>query len=363
MSNHLDRTLPVEILKRIFEYVSKTWHVKEDIDIYLSVCKTWRVAAEDIFREMTISVYEDSLERLSRDIVYFAQKVKSIRLFKSNSIDRTVTCLVWFNIILACPNLISVKINVNDDANYVQCLLMNTATERLSHIQYFETPTPQLRLELNLKFCKTITSLLVTSESFCENNSVSGLIKFISLFPKVTSFKLIMNYYSTDPVDIIQFLEAAPQLQFLDIYFFSEVNSILRTTSMDLCLTVLMLEEVGVMDVDSLIFITSGLRKLNKLVVDINNLSVADSQQERFGAQNFNAEELFNDLIGFTSRISWLFLSYRYQDVQYILKDGKEPRIIQVNNDLDDYVFSDEEPGVWASDPDNDGVDYFLDGF
>lgn len=101
MSKHLNNVLPIEILENIFQNLNITRMSKDKKNpVYLYA----RLG------DMSIRVDEDSLERLSKDIVSFAQKASSIRLVESRSrgVDRTAAGLIWFDIILACPNLISI---------------------------------------------------------------------------------------------------------------------------------------------------------------------------------------------------------------------------------------------------------------
>lgn len=71
----MNDTLPFEVLKRIFQYFNiNTRSGKENLKTCLYVCKTWQVAAKDLFGEMSIKVSESSLESLSKDVVYFAHK-------------------------------------------------------------------------------------------------------------------------------------------------------------------------------------------------------------------------------------------------------------------------------------------------
>ncbi|KAI9356327.1 hypothetical protein BD770DRAFT_411253 [Pilaira anomala] len=344
MSNHFNNALPIEILKNIFQNLIVKWRGEdypiknssdyknkaEDIKTCLSVCRSWQVAAQEFFNKISIRVSEDSLEALSKDVVTFAQKVKSIRLIESRSanFDRTVTCLVWFDIILACPNLDSIKINVSDDSGYVRCL-MDTTTERLSRIQKFSTSTSQLHFQLNLKYCKSITELCIPSLSWTSrNDGDNNLIYFISLFPKLTYFRIYnrVRYEDLeDAVDIIQFLEAAPQLQKLRISKVKEIKgSSITTSENSSCLTVLRLT-AREMDINSLIFIKNRLKKLNQLYISIDSWIMDIPPQEVFGSQEFNAKELLDYLVCFTSDISQFHIRYVFESIIYTLENGKEP--------------------------------------
>ncbi|KAI9356328.1 hypothetical protein BD770DRAFT_411254 [Pilaira anomala] len=372
----LNSTLPFEILKIIFQNLFKKplnpcynfkqefWteslgEPKTDLKTCLSVCKSWRKAAEDLFGKMSITVYEDSLERLSRDLVHFSQKVRAISLLQSESIDRAVTCLIWYNIILACPNLAWIGVNIHDDSKYVRCL-MDTPSERLGHIQHFAVCTQKLHLDLNLKYCKTVTSLYIPSlVSFCGNESFSELVRFISLFPKVVSFSLVMRFCPKDFVDIIQFLEAAPQLQFLEVNHFNKLKSASRTTSMDLCLNELVLG-VDFIDVNSLIFITSGLPKLNRLFMTVR-YSVTDLPQDRFGTQMYNAEVVFEYMKEVTSKMAYFSIIYKIGDKIYTLQNDNEPQIFQADEDISDALYGyvyDENTGERIHELIDDSVNF-----
>lgn len=346
----MNNILPFEILKKIFQNLIIKGQSKKDVKICSSVCKSWKVAAQEAFGKISIVVYEDSLEKLSRDIVHFVQRVKSITLNgRTTDIDRTVTCLVWFDIILACPNLVSIEIKAINDSTYVQCL-MDTATERLDHIQTFNTATPKLNLELNLKYCKSITSLSITSlETFSENCRDDRLINFISLFPNLISFS--SNGIYIDDVDIIQFLAVAPQLQELSASVFYEVKSSPKIIPENSHLTVLHLK-VQRIDINSLIFITTRLKNLNQLMLKIDDL-INIVPQEIFGMRNeYSPEELLDDLKDYTSRLSEFFIKYNYEDTTYILESGEEPEIFPFEGNFDS---NDDEENEY----DEDGYVYY----
>lgn len=350
MTNHLNNALPIEILKNIFQFLSKMWCGKMTIKGCLFVCKSWHVAAREFFGKISITVDERSLEKLSRDIVYFAQNVKCIELMESEleAVDRTVTSLVWLDIIVACPNLIAVKINVNGDSDYIRRLL-DTTTEILNHIRYFETsPFTYDHLKLNLKYRKTITTLAISSlEHYSgKDNDDDKLVYFISLFPKLTSFKIdcrseYYEHFLPSDVDIIQLLEAAPQLQNFDAFQFHEIKSRSITTRSEnlLCLDSLTLV-VNKIDLDSLLFIVTRFKQLNYLDLDIGELIINVPPEE------FSAEELINDLDKFTLGIPKFRIFCRYQYVCYILMNGAKPyseKIYYYDEDNDFNFFYDDD--------------------
>ncbi|KAI9363706.1 hypothetical protein BD770DRAFT_380194, partial [Pilaira anomala] len=340
MTNHLNDVLPFEVLKKIFQNLNG----KKDIKTCLSVCKSWQVAAREFFGEMLIKVDEDSLEKLLNDIVYFAQQVKSIILSETEStnLNRKFTGLVWYAIVLACPNLTSIKISVNQDYEYTW-RLVNTSAKRLGHIQYFETSTSLLHLRLNLKYHKTITSLSIPSDQSIHGtpSKDDSVVEIASKFPKLTSIEIkgprecfySQLLYRPKPVDIIQLLEEVPHLQKIRVFQPHKIKSSSAITTTDnFCLTSLSLE-VNSMDTNSLIFIAARLKQLNYLHLNIKHLKATNLSREQF-----NEASLFDDLISFTRNIPEYYVIYQYYHYgRYILQNGEEPRIERVSSGRSKY--------------------------
>lgn len=359
MIKHLNNTLPFEVLTQIFQYINETWRGKMDVKPCLSVCKSWKMAAEQFFSQILIRVDETSLEKLSKDIGYFSHRVKYIVLSEDSSknVDRTVTCRFWLDIILACPNLTSIRISVRNESEYVRCL-MNTDTERLGHIQRFKAYTPKSDLQLSLKYRKTITSLHTDSlKNYRGKDSDDKLVDFISRFPKLNYFIIYSRHcYFDSEFDITQLLEAAPQLQKIWAYRLYEVKSCLIATMSDnLCLTSLTLR-VHKMSVNSLVFITTRLKKLNNLYIFMRELTT-DVPQEEFEVQKKEyCDQLFDDLKNFTSSIPEVHIYYsRPYDDSYYLFNGEmcytDNSRFANNNNGDD---NDQDVYDWYGDNWND---------
>lgn len=204
---------------------------------------------------------------------------------------------------------------------------MNSPTERLSHIKNMHTYTIQLNLKLNLYYYKTITSLSISSRSYnTRQDTDTSLVRFASHFPYLTSLRMHGPYIyvvSVDAVDLIRFLEAAPQIQTLHICDFYKIVSNTKPISENLCLTVLDIT-VTSMDIRSLVLITTRLKKLNLLRLRIDSLILA-VPQERIGMRRkFSPEKLLNGLKNYTSGISKVFISFGHMNERYVLEHNED---------------------------------------
>lgn len=133
-SKHLNNTLPIEIF--IFRNLNlRYWKKKGDIKTCLFVCKSWQVAAQQYFGEMSIKVLEDNLEKLAKDVVFFANKVKHITLVESKYFrvfDRMHASTVWLDVISSCTYLTTITIRTEFASDYIIRFKMNTTANRQS---------------------------------------------------------------------------------------------------------------------------------------------------------------------------------------------------------------------------------------
>lgn len=105
MSKPLNNTLPTELLIIVFQNLNAT-HLrgKKDLSTCLSVCKSWKVAAQLLFGELSIKFDEGSMEKLSKYLVFLEEKVKKIKLTRSHGIrmnNRIDDSLVWFDKVIS----------------------------------------------------------------------------------------------------------------------------------------------------------------------------------------------------------------------------------------------------------------------
>ena len=81
MTTYFNNTLPIDVLKNVFENFITDRRRRKDLITCSTVCHSWHAAAREV-RGLSVKVVEDSLERLSRDVALFGQKVKTINIFQ-----------------------------------------------------------------------------------------------------------------------------------------------------------------------------------------------------------------------------------------------------------------------------------------
>lgn len=135
MSKNINNTLPTEIVIGIIQNLRE----KPSIKTCLSVCKFWRAIAQAIY-ELKISVDENSLERLSKDMKLFATRVKGITLKSSYTPPPQDISHTWFDMISSCPNLTDIRIDTTERASEYIRPGMRTITNELvdSHQNLFD---------------------------------------------------------------------------------------------------------------------------------------------------------------------------------------------------------------------------------
>ncbi|KAI9351665.1 hypothetical protein BD770DRAFT_429492 [Pilaira anomala] len=237
--------LPNEILKLIFENLAKEGQysqkkgrvIKEDVKTCLSVCKRWQYVALEFFSEKhEIHANEDTLQRLLNDVASFGHKIESITVYesiKTPSPDRKKYSVIWYDILLLCPNLISVYFNFMDIFHYVR--VVNDGVQQLDYFQFFDTfnlshcnfATRQAYLQLCLKYHTTITSLsIVRLDDIPNYIEFNDFIDFIRQFPKLINLYLLGKGWRPpiSNIDIHRLLEAVPQLKRFEMRGFRKVS-------------------------------------------------------------------------------------------------------------------------------------------
>lgn len=233
MSCISNNRLPLDVLEIIFQYAFKlytpeseeTYSTREDVRACLLVCKAWSITAQQVLGPgLTIRVDEHDLSRPRRDMPYLSEKITTIKLVSFIHIPNTAKVGVKFRKLLtSCPNLISAHYSC-----YCKFLVhlrhLVTAQAELPKLQNITMDiapwTPkrrQLYLEANLQFKATITDLHIY---FLEDVPKKyTLIKFLSLFPLLTSFGVATNKHPCPDFNLSQVFQAAPLLQKLTLRY------------------------------------------------------------------------------------------------------------------------------------------------
>lgn len=160
---------------------------------------------------MSIKVPKDNLEKLAKDVVFFANKVKHITLVESKYFrvfDRMHASTVWLDVISSCTYLTTITIRTEFASDYIIRFKMNTTANR----------------------------------------------------------------QSLHALDFVQFLKAAPRVKEFDAETLCEIKSDWRTViPANLSLNLLDLT-VAKMDLDSLMFIIACSKKIKNLRIRIKYL-------------------------------------------------------------------------------------------
>ncbi|KAI9362156.1 hypothetical protein BD770DRAFT_382076, partial [Pilaira anomala] len=274
-SRPLNNTLPTELLVMVFQNLLNVTHLegkKRDIKTCLSVCKSWKVAAQEFFDGSSIKVDESSLEKLSRDLDFLVEKVKKITLVDFEGykhIDYFRMYRIWFEKIIPSfsNNLTSVSI-----ANGLPSLFLRDV----------------------------------------RNVRAGGSVS-------------IQNLYV---IDFIRFLKLIPHLKELEITRIHKIESSsssgveLRRTdsSANICLDILNLTSMY-MDMNTLMNIITCLRPVQALYISVFKLNMNVPPEE------FEEKEVLNDLQRAASGIPNFSIRFEYNYVKYVLKNDQEPEI------------------------------------
>ncbi|KAI9356868.1 hypothetical protein BD770DRAFT_411050 [Pilaira anomala] len=194
---------------------------QEDLMICSIVCKMWRRLAQELIGwKFSVTVYENELTSLLNDIPSFSDRVSDIQVKISNvEMDRRRASLNLLDILLICPNLVSVEFQFDSISEYLQTLI--NSTRRLDHIQSFRTPklakyntdhAIDLLIQLQLEYRATITCFEIRlDERYESHRGYDHLIELVSNFPKMIAFEYSKLGFRNSDLPIDQLLEATYQ--------------------------------------------------------------------------------------------------------------------------------------------------------
>ncbi|KAI9364137.1 hypothetical protein BD770DRAFT_462712 [Pilaira anomala] len=350
--------LPSEILRLVFGNI----HSKKDIKQCLLVCKSWRhVVQEYIGQGISIQVEEKNLQDLLDDIHYFGNNVKTIVLNESYSqSNRIKESLIWLDILIRCPNLISIYLYVSSTYRYLKILKCPEA--KMKKIQEIHTNNPEfcrpvikdLYMWMNVRYRATVTTLEIYDLQNDETvRKYGGLIKLISKFPNLTHLKAKSSSRQVQglDMDLKKLLKAAPQLQELKLYGISKIiNNSQDTETTDsienIRLTKLKLKS-NVIDIMAIQYITTYLlKKVSKLSLLVENVKTSKALPED------KARKILKDLETSTIGMTRINLSYRYRGKEFYSNYGKKPCL------YDRYYLSEDDDDYYLYDTDYDFSDY-----
>ncbi|KAI9349366.1 hypothetical protein BD770DRAFT_446133 [Pilaira anomala] len=333
--NYINK-LPFEILQQIFENLSTKGFERQNMKTCLHVCKLWQFMAQGFLnQEYSINLAEDSLKRLLEDVPYFGYKIRSITVNRTADLpDRESNYHTLVKTLTKCPNLVFLDLKVDEIYGYLHALMYGEV--KLKNIQIFDADnvrfsslsTRQLYLQLNLEYHKTITSIsinrLIDIPGYTNNNDLTS---FVKQFPKLTSLKITGP--SASSIDINQLLKSVPRLQEFTLLFFNAINvNSLDEEALnnleDLDITKLRIE-VAEIDVKSLRYIVSRLRKVDNLHLDIGRL-IQDVPVIEYGMA-----QLVNYLDVCITGIAAFHIAFHYQGFNFFMQHNMELRIEPVS--------------------------------
>lgn len=312
--------LPPEILKLVFKNLEReeicsssinAKPIKVDLKTCLSVCKSWQCVAQEFFR-VKISLNEDSLPHLLEDISYFGDRVESISVCQSSiSSERERYSLIWRDILLLCPNLISVSFAFIDIYHYLHVMVYGGVEMKCFQLlDIIKLPecslvTRKLYLELNIKHHATITELVIVRLDDIPTYEVfDDFIKFITQFPRLTVLNLIgATEEPTDSnIDIHKLFESVPHLKEFNMREFKKVSidslenkeDISKYYSRDLNILSMRIY-IKEMDTKTLEYITARSKKVGHLVLDIKKLIANESHSSTFFYSRGNNYFIINE--------------------------------------------------------------------
>lgn len=96
MSTHFDNVFPTELLKQVFEYLAATTPSKIELRNYINVCTRWKFVGQKLVHDISVKVKERFLGQLSKDILSFGNRVKSISLV--GEVNEKKRCHIIFKI-------------------------------------------------------------------------------------------------------------------------------------------------------------------------------------------------------------------------------------------------------------------------
>lgn len=338
--------LPSEILRLVFGNIQ----AKKDIKQCLLVCKSWRrVAQEYIGQGISIQVKEKNLQDLLDDIHYFGNNVKTIVLSETYSqSNRIKESLIWRDVLIRCPNLISVYLYVSSTYRYLKILKCPEA--KMKKIQEIHVDNPEfcrpvikdLYMWMNVRYRATVTTLEIYDlQNDVTVSKYGGLIKLVSKFPNLTHLKAKSSSRKVQgfDMDLEKLLKSAPQLQELKLYGISKIiNNSQDTETTDsienIRLTKLKLKS-NVIDIMAIQYITTYLlKKVSRLSLVVENVKTNKALPED------KAQKILKDLETSTIGMTRFNLSYRYRGKEFYSNYGKKPCLSEryyLSEDDDDY--------------------------
>ncbi|KAI9362168.1 hypothetical protein BD770DRAFT_407985 [Pilaira anomala] len=161
MSTLFNDVFPSEPLKQVFEYLAATTTSKIELRNYNNFCKQWKFVGQELVRDISVKVKERSLEQLSKNILAFVNRAKSISLVEVDEKKK-------------------MPYNIRDQVYYHHawiCILSNDKVDEVDHTE-----------------------------------KRSMLYSFITSFLKLSTFKMTKRNY-IERLDIFLLSKAAPQLQ------------------------------------------------------------------------------------------------------------------------------------------------------
>lgn len=322
--------LPREILQMIFENLTSN---KSNIKNCMLVCKSWSFVAQGFFSsDISITLPPDLLSNLLNDIPIFSQKVMTINLhdpYGRNATKDSSTDLQ--KIVEMCPNLVSLTLNCLDPEPFLDDL--NSSVAKLDKIQKIHltdqaSQEPYVRilyLELNLKYCRTITTLDICTLEEVDSFGIkeNDLASLIAKFPNLEHFRAsYKGTYNADVnVDLKHLLNAAPQLQTLKLYKMDKItthsqNKDVKDVLQGSKLTKLKLVADNI-DIESLKFITSNLINVNhlELIVEFITPDHTLTQEESL--------RILEDLKSYALEKKRLVMQYYYRNQHFFERFNK----------------------------------------
>lgn len=275
----------------------------------------------------------------------FGHKVESITVYESTNKtppDRKKYSLIWHDILLLCPNLISVYFHFIHIFYYLR--VFYDGRVQLNNFQFFDIfnlslcnlATRQVYHQINLKYRATIIDLsIVRLDDIPDYKEYNDFIKFIRQFPKLINLYLLGKSYRPpiSNIDIHQLLEAAPRLKRFETRGFKKVsidsfiveynhndddaiaNLSNNSDMFRLCI------EVIEMDVKTFKYITARLKNADYVSFQIERLM----PEETFS--QIGTIPLFKYLESCLSEIKSFYIKYNYKGYNYFLNSYTGRRI------------------------------------
>ncbi|KAI9265839.1 hypothetical protein EDC94DRAFT_604226 [Helicostylum pulchrum] len=358
-----DWRLPFEILEQIFRNIPE----KEYLKICLTVCKAWKLVAQQYFDpEISLKLEQDELKALSEDIQHFGQNVTVIKLInhKYVSIDDDDKHN-WIHILALSPNIASIYfLNHDNIAPFLEILL--DPFINLNNLQIIATrelvacpiDVQDIYLRANIRCRENITSLQVSTLTTCRTFiEYGGIVEYVSQFPRLTCLKVnslsIPEVYEYDRqclcIDVKHLLKESPQLKELKLYNCSKITSnwqdpnLVETIVENVSLTSLKLT-VDEISTVTLKYIVALLKEVKVLQLRIGLIT----QDETISENETTA--ILDDLSAYTSAMKKVQIDYTYNGNEFLL----EFDLISKNYEHRAGMFGDDDDNDFDYDQDSD---------